>query len=162
MAKPDASALPDELHALVEIEAIKRLKYRYFRCLDRKRWQELAECFAPDATAAYDGGKYSFQGREAILAFLEAALGPASMITLHQGHHPEIEITSPTTATGTWYLEDEVIDARRNTGLRGAAFYRDEYVKLEGAWKLRSTGYERTFEEVRDRSETPSLKLTRP
>jgi hypothetical protein len=41
------------------------------------------------------------------------------MITLHQGHHPEIELTSPTTATGTRYLEDQVIDAKRNTTLRG-------------------------------------------
>ena len=30
----------DELR---EIEAIKRLKYRYFRRLDSKRWEELAE-----------------------------------------------------------------------------------------------------------------------
>jgi len=27
---------------LVEIEAIKRLKYRYLRCLDLKLWDELA------------------------------------------------------------------------------------------------------------------------
>ena len=146
---------------LEEIEAIKRLKYRYFRCLDTKRWAELAECFTPDASAAYDSGKYSFEGRDRIVGFLEAALGRASMITLHHGHHPEIELTSPTTATGTWYLEDQVIDAQRNTTLRGAAFYRDEYVKQDGAWKLLSTGYVRTFEEVQDRSETPSLKLTR-
>jgi bile-acid 7alpha-dehydratase len=148
------------LDELVAIEAIKQLKYKYFRCLDSKRWSELAECFVPDATAAYDGGKYAFSGRDAILAFLETALGPATMITLHQGHHPEITLTSPTTATGIWYLEDEVIDARRNTGLRGAAFYRDEYVKVGGAWKLVSTGYERTFEEVWNRGDVPSLKLT--
>jgi bile-acid 7alpha-dehydratase len=54
-----------------------------------------------------------------------------------------------------------VIDAKRNTTLRGAAFYHDEYVKQDGAWKLKSTGYVRTFEEMQDRSDTPSLKLTR-
>jgi hypothetical protein len=151
-----------ELAALLAIEAIKKLKYKYFRCLDGKRWAELAECFAPDATAAYDGGKYSFSGREAILGFLEKALGPATLITRHQGHHPEIELTGPTTATGIWYLTDEVIDAKRNTALRGAAFYRDAYVELDGAWKLQSTGYQRTFEEVWNRSELPSLKLTHP
>jgi hypothetical protein len=150
-----------ELETLVEIEAIKQLKYRYFRCLDSKRWAELGECFTPDATSSYDGGKYSFSGREQILGFLERALGRPTMITLHQGHHPEISLTSPTTAKGTWYLEDEVIDAKRNTTLRGAAFYHDEYVKLDGAWKLKSTGYVRTFEEMWDRSETPSRKLTK-
>jgi hypothetical protein len=146
---------------LEEIEAIKQLKYRYFRSLDSKRWAELADCLTADATAAYDDGKYSFQGRDEIMGFLEGALGRPTLITLHQGHHPEIEITSPTTAKGIWYLEDEVIDAKRNTTLRGAAFYHDEYVKQGGAWKIKSTGYTRTFEEVRDRSETPSLKLTK-
>jgi hypothetical protein len=146
---------------LDEIESIKQLKYRYFRCLDSKRWAELADCFAPDATTSYDSGKYSFKGRDQILGFLEGALGQPTTITMHHGHHPEITLTSPTTATGTWYLEDQVIDAKRNTMLRGAAFYHDEYVKLGGSWKLQSTGYVRTFEEVQDRADTPSLKLTR-
>ena len=146
---------------LEEIEAIKKLKYKYFRCLDSKRWVELADCFAPDATSSYDGGKYSFQGRAQILGFLEAALGRPTMITLHQGHHPEIELTSATTAIGVWALDDIVIETEAKLTIRGAAFYHDEYVKLDGAWKLQSTGYVRTFEEVQDRSETPSLKLTR-
>jgi hypothetical protein len=30
---------PDDL---VEVEAIKRLKYRYMRCLDQKLWDEMA------------------------------------------------------------------------------------------------------------------------
>lgn len=148
----------DELR---EIEAIKRLKYRYFRCLDCKRWDELAECFVEDAVSSYDSGKFSFEGRDAILGFLRAAMGRSTFLSMHQGHHPEIELTGETTATGVWYLQDLVIDTERNTMLRGAAFYRDEYVKRDGQWKLRSTGYERTWEEVQDRSETPSLRITR-
>ena len=147
--------------ALDEIEAIKRLKYKYLRCLDTKSWAELAECFTEDAISTYDSGKYTFEGRDQIIGFLEKALGPSTMLTLHQVHHPEIELTSATTATGTWYLEDMVIDTRSNTTLRGASFYHDEYVKQGGAWKLKSTGYERTFEEVQDRAETPSLKITK-
>ena len=41
---------------LVEIELIKRLKYKYARCLDQKLWAEIAECFTADAHAAYSGG----------------------------------------------------------------------------------------------------------
>ncbi len=146
---------------LDEIEAIKRLKYKYLRCLDTKAWAELAECFVEDAISTYDSGKYTFEGRDQIIGFLEKALGSPTVLTLHQVHHPEIELTSATTGTGTWYLEDMVIDTRSNTTLRGASFYHDEYVKVGGAWKLKSTGYERTFEEVQDRSETPSLKITK-
>ncbi len=147
--------------ALDEIEAIKRLKYKYLRCLGTKSWAELAECFVEDAISTYDSGKYTFEGRDQIIGFLEKALGSPTMLTLHQVHHPEIELTSATTAIGTWYLEDMVIDTRSNTTLRGASFYHDEYVKAGGAWKLKSTGYERTFEEVQDRAETPSLKITK-
>ena len=37
---------------LQEIEAIKRLKYRYFRCIDTKAWKELEDCFSEDASCA--------------------------------------------------------------------------------------------------------------
>ena len=94
------------------------------------------------------------------MEFLTGAMGRASMITLHQVHHPEIELAGDGTATGVWYLEDRVIDTEHHFVLQGAAFYRDEYVKQGGAWKIRSTGYERTFEEVGDLRERP-LRLTR-
>ncbi len=61
---------------LVEIEQIKRLKYRYLRCLDQKLWDELTECFEPDATASYGGGAYVRDGREAILEFISTSMGP--------------------------------------------------------------------------------------
>ena len=145
---------PDDL---VELEAIKRLKYRYIRTLDQKRWDELGECLLPDATAAYGGGKYSFDGREQILQFLGDSLGPA-MITMHQVHQPELELTSATTATGTWALEDRVIMVDHKITLRGAAYYTDRYVKVDGDWKIAHTGYERLFEEMEPRADT--IKLT--
>ena len=144
---------------LQEIEAIKKLKYKYFRTLDLKQWDKMAECFTEDAKTSYSGGKYSFEGRDTIMGFLKQGLG-THMISMHQGHHPEIELTSDTTATGIWALQDYVIDLKRNTSLFGAAFYHDEYVKVNGEWKIKSTGYERTFEEVFNRGDIKSLKLT--
>jgi len=38
---------------LVELEKIRRLKYRYLRCVDLKRWDELENVFTADATADY-------------------------------------------------------------------------------------------------------------
>ena len=144
---------------LVELEAIKRLKYRYCRLLDRKQWDEMAECFLPDATAAYGDGKYSFEGRDAILGFLRDALG-ATMLTNHQVSQPEIELTSATTATGTWALRDHVIETKHGLTIEGAAFYDDEYVKVDGAWRIRHTGYKRTYEEIQSREGVPGLRLT--
>jgi hypothetical protein len=145
---------------LHEIEAIKRLKYRYCRCLDEKRWEDLEQCLTEDATSSYSDGKYSFAGRAAIMAFLRSALGPPSRISSHRVHHPEIDLTSPTVATGIWALDDVVIETDANLTIRGAAFYQDEYVKVGGEWKIKSTGYARLYEEMESRGDTPSLRLT--
>ena len=145
---------------LHEIDAIERLKYRYMRCLDQKRWTELADCFTEDATTSYGGGKYAFTGRDAIMKFLVDAMGKPSFLSSHRVHHPEIELTSPTTARGSWALEDFVLDPERRVIIQGAAFYRDEYVKQDGGWRIRSTGYERTFEFVESLADRPSLRIT--
>lgn len=145
---------------LHELEAIKRLKYKYLRCLDQKNWPELAECFTEDAVSSYSGGKYAFDGRDAIMEFLEKSMGSPSFLSSHRVHHPEIEFQSETSATGVWALEDTVIETQAGITIRGAAFYEDEYVKQDGAWKIRSTGYKRTYEEIQSRKDVPGLKLT--
>ena len=145
---------------LVEIELIKQLKYKYMRCVDQKLWSELADCFTEDASCAYSGGKYAYQGRDAICTWLEKSMSAESFHSSHRVHHPEIQLTSPTTASGTWALEDTVIETRFEFTLRGAAFYDDRYVKQNGAWKIEYTGYHRTFEEMQSRKEVPGLKLT--
>lgn len=145
---------------LVEIELIKRLKYKYMRCLDQKRWDEMADCFTADAVAEYSGGKYTYEGRDAILAFFRAAMGARSFLSSHRVHHPEIDLTGPTTAVGTWALEDVVVDAKRDFALRGAAFYTDTYAKEHGGWRIRHTAYRRTYEEIQMRSQWTPPNLT--
>jgi len=136
---------------LEEFEAIKQLKYKYFRCLDSKKWDEMAECFTADARCWYDSGKYSFDGVEAIMKFLRDSLNDPDIISMHHGHHPELRLTDATNATGIWYLEDRLYFTKQNMMLWGAAFYEDEYRKVGGQWKLCATGYHRTFEEIQTR-----------
>ncbi len=145
---------------LRELEAIKRLKYKYFRCLDLKLWDEMRECFVEDASSAYGDGKFSFQGREQILKFLIDAMNRPTALSMHHGHHPEIEFTSDTTAVGVWAFADVFIDLDAGMTIRGGAFYHDEYVKVDGRWKIKSTGYERTYEEIVRRADIPSLQIT--
>ncbi|MFO8101804.1 MAG: nuclear transport factor 2 family protein [Dehalococcoidia bacterium] len=147
------------MNELIEIEAIKRLKYKYLRCVDSKNWGELEECFAEDASSSFAGGAHSYQGRDAIIAFLKEGL-PSTRLSMHQGHQPEIELLGETSAKATWALEDYLIDTEGNWSMRGAAFYHDEYAKIDGEWKIKSTGYERIFEEFWSRADTPSLKIT--
>jgi hypothetical protein len=152
--------LERRLCALEDIEAIKRLKYRYWRCLDLKLWAELATCFVADATVSYGEGQYSFQGVEAIMSFLREALGRESgSVTIHQGHHPEIELTSETTAKGTWALYNYMFNEPQKRGIRIGAFYHDGYVKAGGEWRLQHTGYTYVFHEEWNRDDQPSLRL---
>jgi hypothetical protein len=148
---------PEEL---VEIEAIKRLKYAYARCLDLKRWDELAGLFTEDAVASYSGGGYTFEGRDEILGFLRRSMGSETFHSSHKMHHPEIDLTGPTSARGIWALDDTVIDTQWNITIRGASFYEDEYVKQAGTWKIRRTGYRRVFEELQPRTNVEGLQMT--
>ena len=75
MSKP--ASLEARIKTLEDIEAIKRLKCKYWRCLDRKLWNELAECFTEDAVADY-GPRRKCQGRKAIIQFLKQSLGQES------------------------------------------------------------------------------------
>ena len=52
-APVDSAPVGSALIDLTALEAIRRVKYRYLRCVDLKLWDEMAEVFTPDATADY-------------------------------------------------------------------------------------------------------------
>jgi hypothetical protein len=151
------------LAALAALEAVKRLKYRYLRCVDTKNWDEMADVLAVDATADYGTPTYghplSFTGREAILEFLRDKLGP-DIITVHAAGQPEIDIDG-TTATGTWCFQDTVIATEHRVVIVGAAFYEDRYTLCDdGHWRIQHTGYQRTYEAMLSLEDLPSFRLT--
>lgn len=148
------------LDHVVDLEEIRQLKYRYARLLDTKDWDALAGLFVPDATASYSGGQLSFDGRDAIMGFLRQTLGSASILTSHVMTQPEVELTGPDEARGTWALADVVILTEPAPGMtvRGASFYSDRYVRTPAGWRFAHTGYRRVWEEVAPRS--PDAHLT--
>ena len=142
---------------LITLEEIRRLKYRYLRALDLKLWDEFADTLAPNATAHY-GDRLSFTGRDEIVQYMSRTVGP-QIITVHHCHHPEIDVDGDR-ATGRWALEDTVIITEHRAVLRGAAFYEDRYVRLDGAWRIEHTGYERLYEAMISLKDLPSFNLT--
>jgi SnoaL-like domain len=148
---------------LAALEEIRRLKYRYLRCVDLKLWDEIAEVFTADATVDYGtralGEPIQLRGREEIVAFLRKSLGPG-IITVHFASQPEIDIDG-VTATGTWSFEDTVIATEFRVVIKGAAFYEDRYARGEdGRWRISHTGYVRTYEVMMSLDDVPSLKFT--
>jgi len=148
------------LENLVDLELIRRLKYKYARCLDQKRWDEIAECFTADAVAEYSGGGYTFEGRDAIIDFLKRSMGAETFLSSHKMHHPEIDLTGADTAHGVWALDDVVVMTDFELTIRGCSFYDDEYVKRRGRWLIHRTGYKRVFEEIQPRGNVDGLRLT--
>ena len=129
-----------EARQLGEIEAIKRLKSRYFRFMDQKRWDEFAQLFTDDCEQEWRNSPESEpqrnRGRDAVVAFIRSSLD--GIDSTHHGHDPDIALTSPTTATGSWALHDHCARGGEVV-FHGAGWYEDEYVKEDGAWKIHRT-----------------------
>jgi hypothetical protein len=148
---------------LAALEEIRRLKYRYLRCVDLKLWDEIGDVFTADATVDYGtkalGEPIKLRGREEIVAFLRKSLGPG-IITVHFASQPEIDVDGAT-AAGTWSFEDTVIATEYRVVIKGAAFYEDRYAKGDdGRWRISHTGYVRTYEVMMSLDDVPSLKFT--
>ena len=128
-----------EADRLIASEEIKQLKARYFRAVDTKDWGLLDQVFAPDASSGPNERGDITQGLDAITERLRTALGEVQ--TVHQGHSPEIQLTSPTTATGTWAQEDHLwgFPAGSTGTVHGYGHYHDAYVKLAAGWRIAST-----------------------
>ena len=71
----------------------------------------MATLFVPEATAAYSGGKYHYEGRDAIVEFMRTNMDRPAFHTSHRMHHPEITIDGDE-ATGIWAMEDVNVDYR--------------------------------------------------
>jgi hypothetical protein len=137
----------DALQRLVDIEEIKQLKARYWRCIDTKSFAELSTVFTEDAifdfrqavkdpvTGSPEGvtEQPPVEGLSNIIEQVGDALKVAQ--SAHHGHMPEIEILSGTTAKGMWPFEDFVLNG--DFEFKGYGHYVESYVKLDGAWRIK-------------------------
>jgi hypothetical protein len=127
-----------DLQQLVDREAIKELKARYYRFADAGEWGALRELFTDDLEVDLAPGQQFHTADEYVSAARELV---GSGVTVHQGHMPQITIVSPEQARGTWMLGVYVEwpsgspDGER-TGARAYGYQRETYRKLGGEWKI--------------------------
>ncbi|WP_380875023.1 bile-acid 7-alpha-dehydratase [Sphingomonas sp. DBB INV C78] len=136
----------DAIEKLLAIEEIKKLKARYFRCMDTKDWAGLEAVFTEDLHADFrEGSDPPFEGaitdgRRPYIEMLAPILN--GIVTVHHGHMPEIHITSPTTATGIWAMEDKLWVKDRSVVpygfLHGYGHYHETYRCEADGWKIAS------------------------
>lgn len=123
---------------LADIEAVKALKAHYFRLMDTKLWADWRALFTDDLEVIVDvgiGGEPRFRviSADAFVDSTRANIDAA--VTVHHGHMPEIEITSPTTASGVWAMED-IVEAPGAPAFHGHGHYHETYRKIDGAWRI--------------------------
>lgn len=158
-----------DVQQLIEFRAIEHLKYRYIRGLDTHDWDLLESCFVEDAFAWYSGGDFTHSGRDQIVGFLKELIPPA-FVSSHIVVHPELELTGPHTAKGTWRLQDIVYFNAPNPAfahgkieggeeMTGAGYYYEDYRKDAGDWKISSIGYVRIFEVIERKAARAHIDL---
>jgi hypothetical protein len=134
----------DYVERLVAIEDIKQVKARYFRCMDTKDWDGFTAQFSDDAVMDVSGDVGDdapvdariVRGGRAIGNFVRSAVD--DVVTVHHGHMPEITLTSPTTASGVWAMEDMLRwpDGSPLGEMHGYGHYEETYEKRDGRWLI--------------------------
>ena len=151
-----------DLERLLAVEEIKKLKARYFRCMDTKDWAGMVEVYAPDATADFraESPDGFVRGAADIVAYTRGSI--AKVTTVHHGHMPEINILSASEATGIGAMEDLVFwpegegikraDGARISRLHGFGHYHETY-RLHGGgptpgWRIQTLRLSRLYVNV--------------
>jgi hypothetical protein len=138
-----------------DLEAIRQLKARYCRFLDLKDDHGWRSVFADDVVVLLDmavstGGADPMTAPpvEGVDTFVPMVLGGLqNAATVHHCHTPEITLTSATTATGIWAMEDWIIFGDGQE-LHGAGHYHETYEKQDGNWRIKTLHLTRTVQQV--------------
>ena len=135
----------EPVERLMATEEIKQLKARYFRCMDTKDWAGFEQVFAADAVMDMSSEMRDqttrggiTRGAAQIAAMVRTVVGP--VVTVHHGHMPEIEITSPRSARGVWAMEDKLRwpEGSPVRTMHGYGHYHETYERTQDGWRIKT------------------------
>jgi hypothetical protein len=148
-----------ERERLAAIEEIKRLKAKYWRGVDSGDGALVRSILAEDCVLDYMGcctdpksGVDHLPAMNLVLTGRESWLSDAlsEMVTVHQGHQNEIEVTSKTAASGIWSFTDRFFMPPGSPFQRliGYGYYHDTYELSDDKWLLKTTRISRLWVET--------------
>lgn len=144
--------MTEVVSAADELEELRQLKARYCRFLDTKDVESWRGVFTADLVVTLDmavsvGGADPMTAPpiEGVDNFVPMVLGGLEGVaTMHHCHTPELTVTSATTATGIWAMEDLLVFADGRE-MHGAGHYRETYEKQDGSWRIKTLHLTRTI-----------------
>jgi hypothetical protein len=115
-----------------DIEAIKKVQGTFLRACDTGDGDLVRTTIIEDFYCdTGSGGRGETRGIEDFVVRITST--PA--LAVHHALLPEIELTSDTTATGTWAVH---MFAKQpdGTAIDGYGYYNNSYVKVDGSWRV--------------------------
>jgi hypothetical protein len=150
-----------EAERLAAIEDIKQLKAKYWRGVDNGDGALVRSILAEDCVLDYMGcctdpasGVDHMPQMNMVMrgrgSWQTGNLEEPRLVTVHQGHQSEIEVTGETTARGVWSFTDRFFMPPGSPfgRLVGYGYYHDTYEKADGTWLLKTTRITRLWVET--------------
>ncbi len=136
---------------LLDIEAIRRVKTRYFRGVDTCDGDLVRGILAEDCVLDYTdcfvdpaSGRDFFPPMSVVVrgraSWSARGLSALGIVSVHEGHGGEIELIGETSASAIWSMTDRLFmpEGGPFNRLTGYGHYHETYERLDGGWKLRT------------------------
>ena len=136
-----ASDLASRVQALEDIEAIKRLKARWWFACDTRDLAGMRACYDEDDFLIDFGFIGEFTDMDAFMEVFESLACHPTHVDMHHGTAPEIEITGPDAATGRWRMRFQLLETEHRQVQLMSGYYEDVYARVNGEWKMRVSKY---------------------
>jgi hypothetical protein len=142
----------DDIERLCAIAAIRQVKARYFRGVDTNDGDLVRSILAEDCVLDYTGcctdpatGRDFIPAMNVVLrgrdSWLSDGMARFGIVSVHQGHDADIEITGETTARGIWAMTDRLFFPPGGdfAVMTGYGHYRETYERVADTWLLKTT-----------------------
>lgn len=144
----NSDAIASRLARLEATEAIRNLKARYLTACDLKQVEVMRGCFIEGKMVLDYGPVGFFNSAEELVEMYSKFACNEHVLDVHLGGNPQIEIIDDNHARGTWCLHFFQIHTAANTVLQLGGYYDDEYVRIDGEWKISSCRFKPSATEL--------------
>ena len=151
--------LESRVAALEHINAIKKVQYRYWHCVDRQLLDDVRDCFIDNGAVIDMEGVPPCNSREDFIAVLKAQGGKPGFLSLHTGNNPAIKITGAVHAEGTWDALFVAVDVADRLTYQLTGQYDNRYVKRNDRWYIQVQKFRQTSLLIKKIAEDGSEKI---